>query len=115
MVMMDSRTGKVVATVPIGQGVDANAFDPETHLAFASCGDGTVTVAREDTPDSLTVVQTLATARGARTMALDPATHRIFLATADFAPQPEPAPGAPRQRPKMVPGSFKVLVYGMQP
>jgi len=115
MVMMDSTNGKIVATVPIGQGVDANAFDPQTQLAFASCGDGTVTVAKEESPDKLAVVQTLATRRGARTMALDPPTHNLYLATAEFEAQPEPAAGTPRQRPKMVPGTFKVLVYGMKP
>jgi len=113
MVMMDSSTGQVLATVPIGQGVDGSAFDPGTRLAFASCGDGTVTIAKETSPDSLAVVQTLTTERGARTMALDPTTHRIYLATAQFAPAPAPKPGAPRQRPPIVPGSFKVLVYGM--
>jgi DNA-binding beta-propeller fold protein YncE len=115
MVMMDSTNGKVVATVPIDQGVDANAFDPGTQLAFASCGAGTVTIAKEETPDKLTVVQTLTTERGSRTMTLDPKTHNIYLASAKFEAQPEPAPGAPRQRPKMVPGSFKILVYGMNP
>jgi DNA-binding beta-propeller fold protein YncE len=114
MAMMDSSTGKIVATVPIGQGVDANAFDPGTQLAFASCGDGTVTVAKEETPDTLTVVQTLTTERGARTMTLDPTTHRIYLATAQFEPAPEPAPGQRRQRPKIVPGTFKILVYGTE-
>ena len=114
MVMMDSTSGKVVATVPIGQGVDANAFDPGTQLAFSSCGDGTVTIAHEDAPDRLTVVQTLATERGAKTMALDPKTHRIYLASAKFEAQPEQAPGAPRQRPNVVAGSFKILVYGKQ-
>jgi DNA-binding beta-propeller fold protein YncE len=114
MAMMDSTTGKVLATVPIGQGVDANAFDPGTQFAFASCGDGTVTVAKEETPDTLTVVQTLATERSARTLALDPTTHRIYLASAQFEPAPEPAPGQRRQRPKVVPGTFKILVYGME-
>ena len=109
MVMMDSSTGKVVCTVPIGQGVDANAFDPGTQLAFASCGEGTVTIAHQDSPDKLTVVQTLKTERGARTMTLDPKTHQIFLASAKFEPLPQ---GTPGQRPKMIPGSFKVLVYG---
>ncbi len=109
MVMMDSGTGKVITTVPIGQGVDANAFDPEMKLAFASCGEGTVTVAHEDTPDKLRVVQTLKTERGARTMALDPKSHRIYLSSAKFEPLPE---GAPRQRPRVIPGTFKVLVYG---
>ena len=113
MVMMDSTNGNVVATAPIGQGVDANAFDPDTRLAFSSCGEGNVTIAHEDTPDTLTVVQTLATERGARTMALDPKTHRIYLATARFEAQSEPVAGTPRQRPKIVPGSMKILVYGM--
>src|SRR5438876_1119784 len=110
MVMMDSTSGKVVVTVPIGRGVDANAFDPGTQLAFSSCGDGTVTIAHEDAPDKLTVVQTLATERGAKTMTLDPKTHRIYLASAKFEAQPEQTPGAPRQRPKVVAGSFKVLI-----
>jgi len=113
MVMMDSTNGKVVTTVPIDQGVDANAFDPGTQLAFASCGAGTVTIAKEETPDKLTVVQTLPTERGARTMTLDPKTHNIYLATAKYEAQPEPAAGTPRQRPKMIPGTFKILIYGM--
>jgi len=112
MAMMDSTNGKIITTVPIGAGVDACAFDPATKLAFSSCGDGTVTIAHEDSPDKMTVVQTLATERGAKTMALDPQTHRIYLATAKFeAPAPS-APGAPRQRPKIIPGTMKVLVYG---
>lgn len=116
MVMLDATSGKVVAEVPIGQGVDACAFDPGTQLAFASCGDGTVTIAHEDSPDKLTVVQTLQTERGARTIALDPATHRIYLPDAKFeAPaQGENNGGRRRGRGRMVPGSFKVLVYGMK-
>jgi YVTN family beta-propeller protein len=108
MLMMDSMSGKVLASVPIGDGVDANAFDPGTQLAFASCGDGTTTIARED-GDKLTVVQTLQTERSARTMALDPATHKIYLASAKFE-----APAEGQRRGKMVPGSFKILVYGME-
>jgi YVTN family beta-propeller protein len=107
MVMMDCTSGKVVASVPIGDGVDANAFDPGTQLAFASCGDGTVTIAHEDAPDKLTVVQTLKTQQGSRTMTLDPKTHRIYLAAAKFD-----APAAGQRRGRMVPDSFKVLVYG---
>jgi DNA-binding beta-propeller fold protein YncE len=119
MVMMDSTSGKVVTTVPIGPGVDANSFDPAAKLAFASCGgDGTVTIAREDSPDKLTVVQKLPTARGARTMALDPKTHNIYLASVDYeapaAPAAQPAPGQRPPRPKPVPNSFKVLVYGTE-
>jgi YVTN family beta-propeller protein len=109
MVMMDSTTGKVIASVPIGQGVDGSAFDPETRLAFASCGDGTTTIAHEDSPDKLTVVQTLTTERGARTMAIDPKTHKIYLPSAKFE-----APAEGQRRGKMIPDSFKILVYGME-
>ena len=108
MLMMDTENGKVLAWVPIGQGVDANRFDPGTQYAFASCGDGTTTIARED-GDTLTLVQTLQTERGARTMALDPTTHRIYLATAKFGP---PVEG--QRRLPMIPGTFKILVYGME-
>ncbi|HXI83039.1 MAG TPA: YncE family protein [Verrucomicrobiae bacterium] len=113
MVMMDSTNGKVVGTVPSGDRIDGTAFDPGPQLAFTSNGDGTVTIAHEDSPDKLTAVQILTTERGARTMALDPKTHRIYLPSAKYEPQSTPAPGATRQRPKIVPGSFKVLVYGM--
>jgi hypothetical protein len=116
MVMLDYVSGKVVTTVPIGPGVDANSYDPALKLAFASCGgDGTVTIAREESPDKLAVVQVLQTARGARTMTLDPKTHRIYLAAADYEPPaalPQPVPGQRPPRPKMIPGSFKILVYG---
>ncbi|HUE36410.1 MAG TPA: YncE family protein [Candidatus Acidoferrum sp.] len=113
MVMMDDTTGNVVATVPIGMGVDADAFDPGTQLAFASCGDGTTTIAREDSPDKLTVVQKLTTERGARTMALDPETHNIYLATAQVDTSTNQPAGGERRRMRFVPGTFKVLVYGM--
>jgi YVTN family beta-propeller protein len=115
MEMLDSDTGKIVASVPIGAGVDACAFDDATQLAFASCGDGTLTIAKEEAPDKLTVVQTLATERGARTMALDPATHRVYTCTAQVAPDTgsSPSPGEHR-RPNYVPGTFHVLVYGAE-
>jgi len=112
MLMLDSSSGKVVASVPIGQGVDANAFDPGTQLAFSSNGEGTVAIAHEDAPEKLTPVQTLATERGARTMALDPTTHKIYLAAAKYEQPAEQKPGVSPQRPKMIPGSFKILVYG---
>lgn len=107
MLMMDSISGKVLATVPIGAGVDANDFDPLTQLVFASCGDGTVTIAHEDSPDKLTVVQTLTTEKGARTMALNPITHRIYLPSAKFA-----TPAAGQRRGAIIPDTFKILVYG---
>ena len=107
MVMMDSESGKVVASVPIGGRVDANDFDPATQLAFSSNGEGNVTIAHEDTPDTLTVVQTLATEPSARTMTLDSKTHRIYLPSAKL----EPVPGG---RPKVAPGTFKILVFGTE-
>jgi YVTN family beta-propeller protein len=108
MVMLDSVSGEVLAHVAIGDGVDANAFDPALHLAFASCADGTVTIAKEDEEgDDLTVVQTLKTEHGSRTMALDPGTHKIYLAAAKFE-----APAEGQRRGKMVPGTFKILVFG---
>lgn len=112
MVMLDSRTGEVVTTVPIGSGTDAARFDPGTHLAFSSNGEGTVTVVHEVSPSELEVVQTVETASRARTMTLDPTTHRIYLSTADFEAAPAADSTAPRRRGPMVPGSFRVLVYG---
>jgi len=112
MAMLDTQTGKVVTTVPIGAGVDACVFEDATQFAFASCGDGTTTIAKEETPQKLTVIQTLKTERGARTMALDPETHRIYLPTAEFQPAPSPAPGASPARPTTIPNTLKLLVYG---
>lgn len=111
MVVSDALKGKVIGSVPIGQGVDAARFDPASQLAFASNGEGSITVVREVTPDSFVVAQTITTKRGARTMEIDLATHHLFTATAEFGPMPAPAPGAPRQRPPMVPGSFAVLEF----
>jgi YVTN family beta-propeller protein len=105
MAVISADDGKVVATVPIGDGVDANAFDPELNLAFASTGDGNLTIAHEDGPDKYTTVATVPTKKSARTMGLDIKAHQIFLPAADFDP---PAPG--ERRGKMKPGSFVVLV-----
>ncbi len=110
MAVVDDQSGKVVATVPIGQGVDANRFDPATQLAFSSNGDGTLTVVHEDSPDKYTVVDNVETARGARTMELDETTHTVYLVTADFGPPPPATKENPHPRPSMVPGSFKLLV-----
>jgi DNA-binding beta-propeller fold protein YncE len=112
MLMMDATTGKVLAKVPIGPGVDANAFDPGTGLAFASSSDGTLTVARPEGTDRLTAVQTLGTPPRARTMTLDPTTHRLYVAAAAFGTAAAGPDGRP-QRPPIVPGSFKVVVYEM--
>jgi DNA-binding beta-propeller fold protein YncE len=110
MMVVDAVTGRVVTSAPIGDGVDAGAFDPATGLAFASTGDGNLTVIHEETPDSVRVVATVPTQRGARTMALDPESHRVYVTTAEFGPRPEPTPERPHPRPSIVPGSFVVLV-----
>jgi hypothetical protein len=110
MAVVDTGSGRLVATIPIGEGVDATRFDAGTGLIFASCGDGTLTVAHEDAPDTYTVVDVVTTQRGARTMELDPVTHRVYLVTADYAVAA--AGDAPRQRPTTVPNSFVLLVYG---
>jgi hypothetical protein len=112
MVMLDTASGKVVATAPTGKGADGCAFDEARQLAFASCGEGVTTITRADAPDKLSVVQTLKTERGARTIALDRKTHRIFLPTAQFGPAPSPPPGASPGRPQIVPNTMKLLVYG---
>jgi YVTN family beta-propeller protein len=112
MVMLDTQSGKVVGSVPIGAGVDGCAFDDGTQLAFASCGDGTTTIAREEAPDKLTIVQNLKTERGARTIALDPKSHCIYLPSAQFQPPPSPSPGTSPGRPTVVPNTLKLLVFG---
>ncbi|HEX8071110.1 MAG TPA: hypothetical protein VF546_14235 [Pyrinomonadaceae bacterium] len=112
MAVVNADTGKVLTTLPIGGGVDAAAFDPETGLIFSSNGDGTLTVVHEDAPDKYSVVENVTTQRGARTMALDPKTHKVYLVTAEFGPPPAPTPERPRPRPTIVPGSFTLLVVG---
>lgn len=111
MVIVDFTTGKVVTTEPIGTGIDADGFDPGTGFAFASCGDGTITVVHEDTPDKYTVVDTIKTQQGARTMAYDTSNHNIYTVTADMTPAPAPTPENPRPRPVIVPNTFTLLIY----
>ncbi len=111
MIVLDAQNGRRLADLPIGKNVDACAFDPGTGFAFASCGDGTLTVVQENParPGDFRVVETVKTQRGARTMALDPKTHNIYLATADFATVP--ASGEKPSRPEVVPGSFVLLEF----
>ena len=111
MAFVDGNTGKVIGTVPIGQGVDANRFDPLTHFAFASCGDGTLTIAHEDSPTKFSLVEKIDTQRGARTMALDYANHNVYLVTADFGPAPAATADNPHPRPAIIPDTFTLLIY----
>jgi DNA-binding beta-propeller fold protein YncE len=111
--VVNADTGKVVATPPIGDGVDANGFDPGTGYVFSSNGEsGTLTVIHEDTPDKYTVVENVPTQKSARTMALDLKTHEVYLVAAQFGPRPAPTPETPRPRPPVLPDSFVVLVCG---
>jgi DNA-binding beta-propeller fold protein YncE len=93
MAVMNSDTGQVITTLPIGDHVDATAFDSESKLIFNSNGEGTITVIHQDSPDKYSVVETVKTAPRAKTMALDPKTHQLFLSTAEN-------------------GQFEVLVVG---
>ncbi len=111
MTVLDVDAGKVTATVPIGEGVDGTAFDPETGLVFSSNSDGTLTVARESSP-GMFETETIPTQRGARTLALDGRTHKVYLPTAEFSVAPESSGRAPKQRPTMIRDSFVVLVVG---
>ncbi len=111
MAVVNADTGKVVATPTIGEGVDANAFDPGTKLAFASNGDGTLTVVHEDSPDTYTVVENAATQRSARTMALDTTNHDVYLVAAEIEEAP-PTKEGERPRRTMKPGTFTLLVVG---
>jgi len=112
MAVMDTDSGMVLATPAIGAGVDSDQFDPGTGFAFASNGDGTLTVVHQDVPNRYAVVEDVPTQAGARTMALDPKTHEIYLVTAEFGPAPPPTADNPHPRGGMVPDSFVILVFG---
>ena len=105
-VMLDGSTGKVVASAKICDGTDATFFDAAASLSMSACGDGHISIIKVGPGDTMTVVQTLETRRGARTMALDPVTHKIYTAAQDF--QAAPAGGG---RAQGVPDSLRVLVY----
>jgi len=109
MAIVDADSGKVVTTLPIGQGVDATGFDSGTGLAFSSNGDGTLTVIHEDGKDKFSVAQNATTQRGARTMALNPSNHEVYLVTTEYEAQ-APAANGQRQRPVPKPGTFTLLV-----
>jgi len=111
LLVVDADSGKTVARLDIGDGVDANVFDAERKLAFSSQGDGTLSVIQESAADRFALKQTVPTARGARTMALNAVDHQVYLVTAEFDEQP-PAAGQTRPRRTMKPGSFTLLVVG---
>lgn len=106
LIVMSTDDGKVIADLPIGQGVDATKFD--RGQAFASCRDGSFVVAGETSPGKFEVVQTVKTPLGARTMGLDPTTHTMYLPTAEFVAPP----AGSTARPTMKPDTFIVVVVG---
>lgn len=108
LVVIDADSGSVIQSFPIGGNVDAVAYEPETGLVFTSTGEGRLDIFHEDSPERFRVIQTIYTQPGARTMALDPKTHNLFLVTADYGPPPNLAD----PRPRILPGTFALLVYG---
>jgi DNA-binding beta-propeller fold protein YncE len=112
MAVVNADTGKVLATPAIGDGVDATTFDQENGLAFASCGEGVLTVVREESPHKFSVAENVPTQPGARTLALDSKTHNIFVVTAKFGPPPAATADNPHPRRSILPDSFVVLVLG---
>ncbi|HTZ82356.1 MAG TPA: hypothetical protein VMB66_04150 [Candidatus Acidoferrales bacterium] len=112
-VVVDAASGKIVASQPIGPGVDAVEFDSTSRFIYvAAGGKGLLFIFREDTPDKYTLVQNVETLPGARTLALDQKTGRLYLPVADMGAPPPPTAENPRPRQRMVPGSFSVLVVG---
>ena len=106
MLVVNAKDGSVVATIPTGGGTDGAAFDAATGLAFASNGEGTLTVVRESQSGKYEVAENVTTARGARTLAMDPKSHKVFTATAELGP---PAEG--ERRPSIKPDTFALWVY----
>ena len=106
MAVSDYQAGKIVATLPIGMGVDGAGYDPASSDAFASNANGTLTVIHQDSPDRYHVTQNLQTPEGSRNMGLDPTNHRIFVVSAKFGP----APAGSRRRRPVLPGSFSLMV-----
>ena len=107
MVAVSAVDGKILATLPIGAGVDGAVFNPATMEVFASAGDGTLTVVKEDSPTSFSVEQTVTTVPRAKTLTLDAKTGKVYLIAAEFGP-----PAAGQKRGAMVPGTFEILVVG---
>lgn len=113
MVVLDTDTGKVIASLPIDEGVDGNGFDAGTGLAFSANGAGTLTVVHESSAGKFEVADTVITQRGARTMAIDTRTHNIYLPTAQFeTPAASPTPDGKKQRLVPEKDTFTIVVVG---
>jgi len=112
MVILDSKTGKFIAEVPIGSRCDGVVFDSNTNTAYSSNGEGSITAVHEDSPTKFSVVETIKTDVGARTITIDPKTHHIFTMTAQYGETPPKTDENPRPRPKVVPNTFTVYEFG---
>jgi len=110
MVVMNAETGKVVTTLPIGEGCDGVAFDPEKKCAYSTNGEGTMTVVKEEDANTFKVIETVTTQKGAKTIALSTTTHLVFTPAAEYGERPEPTKENPKPRAKIKPNTFAVLV-----
>lgn len=112
MAVTDAGSGKQIATVPIGDGPDAAAYDARRGRVLSSNGDGTLSIVQQVTPDRYKIAATVPTMKGARTMALDHASGAVYLVSAQFGPAPPATADAPRPRPPLKPGTFTLLLVG---
>lgn len=113
LVVLNADSGKVIGPpFPIGDRVDANIFDPDNAIVASATREGTIHIFHEDSPDKLSVVETVKTEFGAKTMGFDPKTHNLFVTTSDFDPPDAPTAKQPNPQPKAKPGTFRVLIYG---
>lgn len=110
MTVHDAASGRQLATLPVGEGVDAVGFDPGTGDVFVPAFDGTLTVVRNAGGDAWRVAQTVRTKLGARTLAVDPVHYRVYLVTAEMGPMPAPSTTGPRRLPTIVPETFQMIV-----
>lgn len=109
MAVSDFSTGKLIGLASIGDSPDAAGFDPKTHFAFSSNGEGTLSIV-DTSKSGFPTVQTVTTTKGARTMAYDASTGKAFLSAAKYGPAPAPTAASPRPRPTVLPGSFEIIV-----
>jgi len=110
VVVLDSDTGKVVATPASGEDPDGLAFDPKSGHIFTSNPDGTLTIIHQDTPDKYTTVQTLPTSVGAKTVTLDEKTGRVLTCAPKFGPKPAPVKGGAKPKAPILAGTFEAIV-----
>jgi YVTN family beta-propeller protein len=113
LVVIDADSGKVVGKpFPIGDRVDSNIYDPESGMVASATREGTLHIFHLDSPDKLSVVESVKTEFGAKTMGFDPKTHNLYLTTADFKPAAAPTAKQPNPQPTAIPGTFRLLIYG---